>query len=332
MKIVFMGTPDFALAPLEALASSKHELVWVISQPDKPQGRKQILLPTPVHHLADTLGLPFSSPIKLKDGTVAQKIKDLACDVLVTAAYGRILPPAILEAPRLACINLHGSLLPKYRGASPVQAALLNGDAYTGITIIRMVEEMDAGAILAQEKIKIEEEDDIPSLMKKISEAGARLLLPLLDQLEQGTQEETPQDASQATFVSFLTKDTGKISWKKYHKNKIFSLYQGTKPWPSCFSYFQGKRCKLLQISKCSEEEEREILSVFSHEKADLFPGRLLSHNKKVYVLVKKESDENLGLLEILSWQLEGGKAMEAKAFAHNLREKKLSFQDESSL
>lgn len=317
MKIVFMGTPLFALAPLETLYHSEHEIVAVFSQPAKPQGRKQEIQKGAVQQFCEEKALPLFMPYKLKDGTVEAQLKALAPDLLVTAAYGRILPKALLDIPRLGCINLHGSLLPAYRGASPIQEALIRGDKVTGVTILRMVEAMDAGAMLARASYEIQEEDDVASLMKKLSSLGAELLLPLLEKMEKGEQEEQVQDESQATYVGMITKERGELSFENQTSEEIYALYQGTKPWPGIYTFYKGKRLKLLKIKKVSEEEQKmEVLQCFEKESA---PGALLCYQKQ-RLFVKAKA----GLLEILSLQMEGQKALESKVCAHNFHQQRL--------
>lgn len=309
MKIVFMGTPLFALAPLEVLYRSKHQLVAVFAQPDKPQGRKQIVQKGLVHQFCVEHQLPIFMPTKLKDGTVAEQLRLLKPDLLITAAYGRILPKEILEIPKLGCINLHGSLLPAYRGASPIQEALIQGDKETGITILRMVEAMDAGAILAQKKYTITEEDDVESLMKKLSQLGAEMLLPLLEQLESGSVVEHEQNEIEATYVGMITKERGQLDFSSMSSEQAYALYQGTKPWPGVYAFYKEKRIKLLELKKVSSLEEKALIDFEQSAQ----PGAVLCYQKK-RLFVKFKT----GLLEILSLQLEGQKKFEAKVVAHN--------------
>lgn len=309
MRIVFMGTPLFALAPLSALHHSKHEIVAVFAQPDKPQGRKQIIQKGVVHQFCSDHDLPIFMPTKLKDGQVAEQIRKLQPDLLITAAYGRILPKEILDIPRLGCINLHGSLLPAYRGASPIQEALMRGDKVTGVSILRMVEAMDAGAVLCKAPYEIQEDDDVDSLMVKLSELGAEALLPLMDELESGTVQEEIQDEAQATYVGMITKERGLLDFEGLTASEVYALYQGTKPWPGIYAFLKEKRIKLLEISKKIQVED-EKLQLFEQE---ALPGQAFCYQKK-RLFVKCKS----GLIEILSLQLEGQKALEAKVCAHN--------------
>lgn len=317
MKIVFMGTPLFALAPLETLYHSKHEIVAVFSQPAKPQGRKQEIHKGVVQQFCEEKGLPLFMPYKLKDGTVEAQLKALAPDLLVTAAYGRILPKALLDIPRLGCINIHGSLLPAYRGASPIQEALIRGDKVTGVTILRMVEAMDAGAMLAKASYEIQEDDDVDSLMKKLSSLGAELLLPLLEKMEKGEQKEIVQDESQASYVGMISKERGELSFEHQTASEIYSLYQGTKPWPGIYTFYKGKRLKFLKIKKVALEEQ-SLAPLQSFEK-EAVTGELFCYQKQRLFVKAKE-----GILEILSLQIEGQKALESHVCAHNFHQQRL--------
>ena len=213
MRLVFMGTPDFASASLEALLRSDDSVVGVVTQPDRPKGRGQTLTPSPVKLLAQRAQIPLLQPLKMKDPEFLQALAGWKPDLIAVAAFGRILPPAILSLPPHGCINVHGSLLPKYRGAGPIQWAIINGETETGITTMLMDEGMDTGAMLLQEAIPITPDDTAGTLSPRLAELGGRLLVETIARLKAGTLVPRPQDASLATLAPLLKKEDGVIDW-----------------------------------------------------------------------------------------------------------------------
>jgi methionyl-tRNA formyltransferase len=239
MRLVFMGTPDFAAASLEALLRSDNSVVGVVTQPDRPKGRGQILTPSPVKLLAQQDQIPLLQPLKMKDPEFHQALAWWKPDLIAVAAFGRILPSAILSLPPLGCINVHGSLLPKYRGAGPIQWAIINGETETGITTMLMDEGMDTGAMLLQEAIPITADDTAGTLSPRLAEMGGRLLVETITRLKAGTLVPRSQDASQATLAPLLKKEDGVIDWA-LSAAALANRVRGLSPWPGAYTTTTG--------------------------------------------------------------------------------------------
>lgn len=239
MRLVFMGTPDFASASLEALLKSDNSVVGIVTQPDRPKGRRQILTPSPVKLLAQREQIPLFQPLKMKDPEFSQTLADWKPDLIAVAAFGRILPSAILSLPPRGCINVHGSLLPKYRGAGPIQWAIINGETETGITTMLMDEGMDTGAMLLQEVIPITPDDTAGTLSPRLAELGGRLLVETIARLKAGTLVPRPQDASQATMAPLLKKEDGVIDWA-LPATVLVNRVRGLSPWPGAYTTTAG--------------------------------------------------------------------------------------------
>ena len=252
MRIVFMGTPDFAVPCLQRILADGHEVPAVFTQPDKPVGRHAVLTPPPVKQLALERGIPVYQPTKMRDGTVAAQLKELAPDCLVVVAYGRILPQAILDVPPKGCINIHGSLLPKYRGAAPINWAILNGERETGVTIMYMAKELDAGDILHVLKTDIDPQEDAQALTARLAELGAQALSETVEQLRAGTAHRTVQDHSAYTYAPMLTKDMGMIDWTK-PAQRIHDQVRGLIPWPCASTELGGATVKIFRTEVGSE-------------------------------------------------------------------------------
>jgi methionyl-tRNA formyltransferase len=234
-----MGTPDFAAASLEALLKSDDSVVGIVTQPDRPKGRGQILTPAPVKLLAQREKIPLLQPLKMKDPEFLQALAGWRPDLISVAAFGRILPPAILLLPPYGCINVHGSLLPKYRGAGPIQWAIMNGETETGITTMLMDEGMDTGAMLLQESIPITADDTAGSLSPRLAELGGRLLIETIIRLKAGTLVPQPQDSSQATLAPLLKKEDGVIDWA-LPAMVLANRVRGLSPWPGAYTTGAG--------------------------------------------------------------------------------------------
>jgi methionyl-tRNA formyltransferase len=241
-----MGTPDFALPSLTALIRSDHTLCGVVTQPDRLRGRGKQLTPPPVKCLAVEHELPVLQPEKVRDEACVRWLGDRAPDLIVVAAFGQILPPSVLGIPARGCVNLHASLLPRYRGASPINRAIISGDETTGITTMLMNEGMDTGDILLQKEVPIAADDDAISLSKRLSDAGALLLLDTLNRMERNQLSPQPQNGSLATYAPPLKKEDGLIDWSVSARD-IHNLVRGTVPWPGAFTHLAGKRLKILQ-------------------------------------------------------------------------------------
>jgi methionyl-tRNA formyltransferase len=238
MRIVFMGTPEFAVPSLEALLRSDDQVVGVVTQPDRPKGRGQELTAPPVKQLAERSGVPVLQPTKMKDPAFLAALQAWQPDVIAVAAFGRILPPAILSLPPRGCLNVHGSLLPKYRGAAPIQWAIINGERETGITTMLMDEGMDTGAMLLQEAIPIEPDDTGGTLGAKLAQVGAKLLIETLRQLKIGQLHSIVQDHSQATLAPILKKEHGLIDWN-LSAAALANRVRGLAPWPGAYTFAQ---------------------------------------------------------------------------------------------
>jgi methionyl-tRNA formyltransferase len=243
-KIVFMGTPAFSAPILRMLVEQGYEVALVVTQPDRPVGRKKILTPTPVKEQALALDLPVYQPESLKDPEQAQKILDLQPDLIVTAAFGQILPTAILEAPRLGAINVHASLLPEYRGGAPIHQAIIDGKKETGVTIMYMVDRLDAGDIISQTTVPIEEMDHTGSMFEKLSIAGKELLQETLPSIIDGTNARTPQDEERVTFARNISRQQERMDWNKSAR-ELYNQVRGLHPWPVAFTSLGGTNVKI---------------------------------------------------------------------------------------
>ena len=245
MRVVFMGTPDFAAASLKKLIEEHYDIAGVFTQPDKPKGRGMELSFSPVKELALRHGLPVFQPEKMRDGSALSVIQELAPDILVVVAYGRILPDDILAVPRFGAVNVHGSLLPKYRGAAPIQWAVLNGDKTSGVTTMYLAHEMDAGDIIYASETEIGEFETAGELFDRLMEMGAELLIKTLRDIEAGTAPRIPQDHSQASYVKMLDKSICPIDWNRTPREIVKHIY-GLQPWPVATMELEGKSFRVF--------------------------------------------------------------------------------------
>lgn len=245
MRVIFMGTPDFAVYSLKALLT-QHEVIAVVSQPDKPKGRGKKLTPTPVKEFALEQGILVYQPEKARDPEFVALLKELNPDVIAVTAFGQILPESILNIPKYGCINVHGSLLPKYRGAAPMQWSIINGEKVTGITTMFMAKGMDTGDMLLKTEVPIIPEDNFASVHDKMALAGADLLLETLTALQAGTVERIPQNHEEATYAAMITKETGHIDWTK-NAEEILNLMRGLDPTPGAYTMYEGEPLKLFK-------------------------------------------------------------------------------------
>lgn len=298
MRIVYMGTPDFAVPTLQALLDSSHEVVGVFSQPDRPKGRGYKLVPPPVKELALAHGIPVYQPVKMRDGTALAALEQLKPDVIVVAAYGRILPKEILELPAYGCVNVHASLLPRYRGAGPVQWSVINGEEVTGVTTMFMGEGLDTGDILEQAQTPIGPEETAGELMDRLAAIGAQLLLHTLTLLESGKAVRTKQDESLATYAPMLQKSDGALDFSRPAK-KLYDQIRGVSPWPSAYTYLDGKRLKVHKAALLPDQTGE--------------PGEIRD-GKRLIVGCGE------GSLELLEVQPEGGKRMRGEDFLRGRR------------
>ncbi len=295
-RLIFMGTPDFAVPSLQALIASRHQVTAVVTQPDKKKGRGKKIAPPPVKTAALEAGIDVLQPTAVKTGEFADTLASCRPDIIVVAAYGRILPASILDLPPLGCINVHGSLLPRHRGAAPIQWSVIKGDRRTGVTIMQMDEGMDTGDILLSAAIDMEEGDTAGSLFTKLSHLGAAALMEALEKLEKNQLAPTPQDHRQATKAPPLDKEMGRIDWNQPAEN-IHCLIRGLDPWPSAYSFLGGKRVKLFSP---------QVLGKAS----DTAPGTVIRADQQGIVVSCGSA-----ALCILELQPEGKKRMSAEAF-----------------
>ncbi|MBI2876864.1 MAG: methionyl-tRNA formyltransferase [Candidatus Tectomicrobia bacterium] len=269
MRLIFMGTSSFALPSLQALAAAGHEIVAVVTQPDKPQGRGQRLAPPPIKELAESLGLPVLQPVKIREEGAIQTLRELAPELAVVVAYGQLLPNTVLTLPARGCINLHASLLPKYRGAGPIAWALLNGEEETGVTSMLIEEALDSGPILLQERVPIHEEDTAGSLHDRLAEIGARLLVKTVEGVGQGRLRPQPQDHEKATYAPKLQKSDGRIDWSRPGR-QIYNQIRGLDPWPGAYTSLKEEGLKIWSARPGAGVLEREAGAVISVEDAGI--------------------------------------------------------------
>ena len=269
MRIVFMGTPDFASASLKKLIDEKFDVVGVFTQPDKPKGRGMELCASPVKELALENGLPVFQPVKMRDGTALAQIKALEPDILVVVAYGRILPDDILAVPKYGAINVHGSLLPKYRGAAPIQWAVLNGDKITGVTTMYLASEMDTGDIIYTAETEIGEYETSGELFDRLKDMGAELLVKTLRDIDAGTAPRAPQDHSKASYVTMLDKSICPIDWNKTPREVLKHIY-GLQPWPVATMELEGRTVRVFAAKYTDGKTEKMPGAVVSTDKGGL--------------------------------------------------------------
>lgn len=270
MRILFMGTPEFAVPTLEGLVRAGHDLCGVFSQPDKPVGRHQnVLQPTPVKACAMTHNIPVFQPVKLRDGTALATIRELNPELIVVAAYGRFLPDEILDYPARGCINVHSSLLPKYRGAAPINWAILNGDAETGVTIQHMAAEMDTGNIIEQTKTPIDPDETAETLYTRLAALGGELLVKVVAEIENGTAQRTPQDHSKMTLAPLLSKELSPMDWNR-PAVELHNQVRGLIPWPVAITELGGVRCKVFRTAVLEERTQKRPGTVLSAGKGGI--------------------------------------------------------------
>jgi len=255
MKVLFMGTPDFAVPSLKCLLGAGYEVVGVFTQPDRPKNRGMKLQAPPVKEFALQHDIPVFQPEKLKDGTAASIIRELNPDLIVVAAYGRILPKEILDFPELGCINVHSSLLPKYRGAAPIHWAILKGEEESGVTIMHMAEELDAGDIISQKKTMIDSDETVEVLHDRLALLGAELLIETILEILKGTAKRTQQDKDFVSYAPMLSRDLSPMNWT-HSAQALHNQVRGLIPWPSAVTEFSGVRCKILKTKVLQETSE----------------------------------------------------------------------------
>ena len=297
MNILFMGTPDFAVPSLQALLEAGHAVCGVFTQLDKPKNRGMKLQASPVKEFALSKEIPVFQPGKLRDGTALAQMQSLDPELIVVAAYGRILPEDILNAPPYGCINVHSSLLPKYRGAAPINWAILNGEKETGVTIMHMAPELDAGDIILQRSTPIGPDETAPELFDRLAQMGGALLVEAVAQLQAGTAPRIPQDGSQATYAPMLSRELSPLDWSK-PAQALHNQVRGLLPWPAAAGVFSGIRCKVF------------LTDIIDHT-TTAKPGTVVEAGKGGIVMACGGGS----LLRILELQPDGKKRMAAADF-----------------
>ena len=275
MKILFMGTPDFAVPCLDILVSNGFDVCGAVTQPDKPKGRGHKLTPPPVKEYAISKNIPVYQPQTLKDGEFEKVLDELKPQLIAVVAYGKILPEYILDFPEYGCVNVHGSVLPKYRGAAPIQWAIINGDKTTGVTTQYMKMGVDTGDIIFTDETEILPDETYGELYTRLSQSGAKLLLKTVNAIKDGTAPRTEQDESEATHAPMLTKETGHIDWTK-SADEVLSLIRGTNPWPMSYAMYGDEMMKVFGVKKGSG--------------FDAPPGKIRIVNKKLEISCGKDS------------------------------------------
>lgn len=296
MRILFMGTPDFAVPSLKALVATGYEVVGVFCQPDKPRNRMKVTA-CPVKEYAVSQNIPVYQPVKLRDGEAMGIVKDLAPELIVVAAYGRILPDEMLAYPAMGCINVHSSLLPKFRGAAPINWAILTGEAETGVTIMHMAHDLDAGDIILQRTTPIDPDETADVLYGRLAELGGELVVEAVEALADGTAARTPQDNAQATLAPMLTRELSPIDFSRPAR-AIHDQVRGLYPWPSATMELDGVRCKVLRTAVTGEATGKT-------------PGTIVQADKKGLKIACGDGK----VLELVTIQPDGKKAMAATAF-----------------
>lgn len=302
MKIVYMGTPDFSVGALEALIKAGHEITAVVTQPDKAKGRSGRMQCSPVKECAVRHGIPVFQPVRIKTPEAVGELEKYEADVYVVAAFGQILSRQILEMPRFGCVNIHASLLPKYRGAAPINQCIIDGERETGVTIMQMDAGVDTGDILTQKKVIIEDKETAETLFDKLAQAGAELIVETLPLIEKGEITPVKQDDKLASHVKMMDKSMGKIDWTQ-DAVCIERLVRGLNPWPSAYTFFQGKSVKIWSSDALDGDTAKDGENMVQ-------PGTIAVVAKDFFDVACGK-----GILRIYELQLEGKKRMDTKSF-----------------
>ena len=296
-SVVFMGTPDFSVPILRMIHEEGYEVLAVVTQPDRPVGRKKVLTPPPVKAEALRLGLPVIQPEKLRNSPELQEILALNPDIVVTAAFGQILPKDLLDAPRFGCINVHASLLPKYRGGAPIHQSIIDGEEKTGVTIMYMAEKLDAGDIITQSEIAILDEDNTGTMFEKLSVVGRDLLKETLPLIIEGKNERIPQDETKVTFAHNISREQERVNWTNSART-VFNQVRGLTPWPTAYTTFQGENVKLWSVQEGDTTTSQA-------------PGQVVKINKDSFEVATGDGKS----LVILELQPAGKKRMTAQDY-----------------
>lgn len=314
MNIIFMGTPDFAKESLESIYNAGHNILAVVTNPDRPKGRGMKMIASPVKEFATEKNIKVFQPEKVrKNQEFIGEIKSLKPDVICVVAYGKILPKEILEIPTFGCINVHGSLLPKYRGAAPIQWAVLNGDKTTGITTMYMDEGMDTGDMILKEEVQIGEDETTGELWERLSKIGGKLLVKTLEQIENKTAPRNKQDG-EFTIAPMLNKEMAKIDWEQKSAKEIKNLVRGLNPIMGAYSFIEGKKLKIWKVQVINNNDffdKYEEFKEYENKFLNLEPGTIIYIDKKDGIYVKTK-DEIVLLLEV---QAENAKKMSVQDY-----------------
>lgn len=308
LNILFMGTPDFAKESLEAIYNAGHNIIGVVTNPDKPKGRGMKLIPSPVKEFALEKNIPVYQPLKVRNNTeFIEKIKILKPDVICVVAYGKILPKEILDIPRLGCINVHGSLLPKYRGAAPIQWAVINGEKQTGITTMYMDVGMDTGDMILKETVEIGEDETTGELWERLSKIGGKLLVDTLKLIEEGKAPREKQ-SDDFTLAPMLNKEMAEINWNEKTAADIKNLVRGLNPIMGAYTYLNDKKLKLWKVNVVAFEE---FESKYNIKTENIELGQAILANDKQGLFLKAKD----AVLEVIEMQAEGSKRMNSKDY-----------------
>ncbi|MDQ0285783.1 methionyl-tRNA formyltransferase [Desulfofundulus luciae] len=297
MRVVFMGTPGFAVPALKALVGAGYPVVGVVTQPDRPKGRGKKIQPSPVKQAALHMGLPVLQPVRVRDAAFVEQLKQLGPEVIVVAAFGQILPPSILHLPPRGCINIHASLLPRYRGAAPIHRAIMNGERETGVTIMLMDEGLDTGDILLQQAVVINEADNAGAIHDRLAQLGAELLLQTLNLLKQGRLHPRPQEDSLATYAPPLTREDEIIDWERPARD-LYNQIRGLDPWPGARTWWGEKVLKVWRAGVKEEAAPKGAL-----------PGQVIAAGEELVVATGR------GCLSLQEVQLQGGRRLPVAEF-----------------
>ncbi len=300
MKIIFFGTSAFAVSSLKALAGSRHKIVAVVTQPDRPKGRNLVLKPPVIKEIASSLNIPILQPAKASDTESIKRLREFNADLFVVVSFGQLLSEELLAVPKQFTVNLHASLLPKYRGAAPINWAIINGEKTTGVTVFRLVKKMDAGDIISEKTVEIVETDNAMTLSEKLSEEGSKLLVDTVDSIELGRSVFKKQDDTLVTFAPRLKKEEGRIDWQ-LSAMEIHNRVRGFLPWPSAFTQFNKKMLKILESEVCDCPDARGC------------PGKIIEIRQGSGIIVMTGN----GCVVLKSLQLEGSRPMEFMDFVN---------------
>lgn len=309
MRVVFMGTPDFSVGALEAILAAGHQVAAVVTQPDKPKGRGKAVQVTPVKACAQAHDIPVFQPVKVKEKEAVEVLRSYDADIFVVAAFGQILSEEILSMPVYGCVNIHASLLPKYRGAGPIQWAIINGEKKTGVTIMQMDRGIDTGDMLLKKEVEIGPKETGDSLHDKLAVAGAELIVEALDKIGQGKLTPVKQLEEEASHAKMLRKSMGKISWEQ-EADKLDCLIRGLISWPGAYTGFRGKTLKIWEEEAVKESEAAAENRDLQRNIADAEPGTVVCVEKEAFYVKTGK-----GVLKILEVQPEGKKRMQVKEF-----------------